>query len=225
MSDEFNTAEKFVEEFFIDLMTERVMSMYTGVQVSSTRGMQGSTLTARGSGPSRPTIEKRTKHRDDLANEKLIPSIFPDYILPLVSTVNHDSVPQDLEYTIVTAYLPKGIHAVRVDQDKITTLKFNNFNLGDRKIYGMLTPYKYLTRKKWKNSKIIPQSWTMNLTQSTLLNVMNIPHFETHQEVNACVKLLLSCYHGGYLWLYLRIIVDPMLIHRIIRLSMQGPDP
>jgi hypothetical protein len=30
---------------------------------------------------------------------------------------------------------------------------------------------------------------------------MKIPHFGRHQEVNACVKLLLSCYHGGYLWL------------------------
>jgi hypothetical protein len=65
----------------------------------------------------------------------------------------------------------------------------------------------------------------MNLAQSTLLNVMKIPHFGQHQEVNACVKLLLSCYHGNYLWLYHRITVDPTLFHRIIGLSMQGPDP
>jgi hypothetical protein len=43
--------------------------------------------------------------------------------------------------------------------------------------------------------------------------------------VIGCVKLLLSCYHGGYLWLYHYIIVDLMLIHRITRLSMQGTDP
>jgi hypothetical protein len=65
----------------------------------------------------------------------------------------------------------------------------------------------------------------MDLAQSTLLNVMKIPHFRRHQEVNACVKLLLSCYHGGYLWLDHRITVDPTLIHRITGLSMQGPDP
>jgi hypothetical protein len=65
----------------------------------------------------------------------------------------------------------------------------------------------------------------MNLAQSTLLNVMKIPHFGRHQEVNACVKLLLSCYHGGYLWLNLRIIVDLTLINHITRLNMQGPDP
>jgi hypothetical protein len=83
MSDEFSAAEKIVEEVLIDLMTERVMSMSAGIQASSTRGVQASPSTAHGSGPSRPTVEKRTKHRDDLANAKLIPSILPDYIPPL----------------------------------------------------------------------------------------------------------------------------------------------
>jgi hypothetical protein len=78
---------------------------------------------------------------------------------------------------------------------------------------------------KGKNSKIIPQPWTMNLMQSTLLNVIKIPHFGKIPEVNASVKLLLSCYHGDYLWLDRRIIVDLTLIHKITGLSMQGPNP
>lgn len=53
---------------------------------------------------------------------------------------------------------------------------------------------------------------------------MNIPHFIRHQEVNACVKLLLSYYHGRYLWLNCRITVDMTLINRITMLSMQGPN-
>jgi hypothetical protein len=81
---------------------------------------------------------------------------------------------------MVTAYLLKEIRTVRVQQDKITALKFNDFNLGDRKNYNMLAPYKYLTRTKGKNSKIIPQPWTMNLVQSTLLNVMKMSHFRRH---------------------------------------------
>ena len=139
--------------------------------------------------------------------------------------VSRESVPRDFEYTMVTVYLPKGICAVHAQQDNITALTFNDFNLGDRKNYSMLAPYNYLTRTKGKNLKIIPQSWTMNLAQSTLLNFMKIPHFGRHQEVNTCVKLLLSCYHGGYLWIDHRIIVDPTLIHRIVGMSMQGPDP
>jgi hypothetical protein len=171
--------------------------MSIGVQASSTRGMEASPSTSHRSGPSRPSVEKRTKNKEDLENVKLIPSIFPNYIPPLVGVVNRDSVPRDLEYTMVTVYLPKGICVVRTKQEKITTLNFSEFNLEDRKIYGMFTPYKYLTRTKGKNSKIIPQSWTMNLAQSTLLTVMKIPHFGRHQEVNACIKRLLSCYHGG----------------------------
>ena len=65
----------------------------------------------------------------------------------------------------------------------------------------------------------------MNLAQSTLLNVMKIPHFGRHQEVNAYVTFMLSCFHGGYLWLDRCITVDLTLIHRIIELIMQGPDP
>jgi hypothetical protein len=164
--------------------------------------VQASPSTARGARPSRPSAEKRTKHKDDLANEKLIPTIFLDYIPPLASAVNHDSVPREFEYTMGTVYLLKGIRIVREDQDKITVLNFSDFHLRDHNIYGMLAPYNYLTRTKGKNSNIIPQLCMMNLAQSTLLNVMKIPHFERHQEFNACVNLLLLFYHGGYLWLY-----------------------
>jgi hypothetical protein len=61
--------------------------------------------------------------------------------------------------------------------------------------------------------------------QPTMLNVMKIPHFGRHQEINACVKLLLSCYHERYLWLNYRITVDRTLINYITRLSMRGPKP
>jgi hypothetical protein len=122
MSEELSAVEESVKEVLIDLMTERVMServMSVGVQASSTRGVQASPSTAHGAGPSRPSAEKRTKHRDDLANAKLIPTILPDYIPPLAGAVSRDSVPRDFEYTMVTAYLPKGIRAVRAQQDKI----------------------------------------------------------------------------------------------------------
>jgi hypothetical protein len=156
MSKELNVAEKIVKEVLIDLMTERVMSMSAGVQASSTRTMQASSSTTRAARPSWSSVEKRTKHRDDLANAKLIPTILPEYIPPLDGTVNRDSVLRYFEYTLVTEYLPKGIHVVRTDQDKIAALNFSDFNLGDRKVYNMLAPYKYLTKMKGNNSKIIP---------------------------------------------------------------------
>jgi hypothetical protein len=89
----------------------------------------------------------------------------------------------------------------------------------------MLAPYKYLMKTKGNNSKIVPQQWTMNLAQYTLLNVMKILHFGRHQEVNYYVKMFLASYHGGYLWLNRQITFYPALINRITGLSMQGSDP
>jgi hypothetical protein len=227
MSDELSATEESVREVLASLRTERVMSergMSTGVQASSSRGVAASPSTAR-AGTSRAGAEVRTKHRHDEANTRIVPTILPAYIPPLSGEINRDSVPRDFDYTLITAYLPKGVRTYRADQDKVTALKCCDFNLGDRKAYNMLAPSKYLTKTKGRNPKIVPQQWTMNLAQSTLLNVMKIPHFGRHQEVTACVKLLLASYHGGYLWLNSRITVDPVLINRITGLSMQGPDP
>jgi hypothetical protein len=138
-----------------------------------------------------------------LANVKLIPSVLPDYSPALSSTVSHDNHLRDFDYTLITAYLLKGIHAVGPQLGQILTLKISDFNLGDCNNYGMLTPHKYLTKTMGKKLNIIPQSWTMDNSRSTILNVVKIPHFSKHQEVNACIKLLLSCLHGGYMWLVL----------------------
>jgi hypothetical protein len=106
MSGEHSAVEKSVEEIFIDLMDEKFMS--TGIQASTTGGFQASPSNARRS--SRTMTEKRSKHRDDLANVKQIPSVLPDYIPPLAGMISCDSIPCDFEYTLITVYLPKGIH-------------------------------------------------------------------------------------------------------------------
>jgi hypothetical protein len=89
--------------------------MSVGMQASSRGGVQASPSTTRGAGPSRTTTETRTKHIDDIANAKMILYILLVYIPPLSGKINHDSVPRDFEYTLITAYLPKGVHAVRAN--------------------------------------------------------------------------------------------------------------
>jgi hypothetical protein len=223
MSGEPNDFEKSVEEVLRKLMADRPVS--EGIQASSTRGLQASPSTGRRSTRINPVTEQRSKHHSDLANAKQIPSILPEYILPLAGTVNHDSIPHDFEYSVFTAYILKGIHIVGSQLGKIPLLKHNDFNLGDQKNYAMLAPHRYLMKTTRKKPHLIPQPWIKELAQSTILNVMKILHFGHHQEVNACVKLLLSCYHGGYLWLDRRITVDPTLIYQITGLSLKGPDP
>jgi hypothetical protein len=116
MSEEISALEESVKDILIDLMNKRVMFerlMYVGVQVSSTRGVQASSSTTHRAGPSRPSVEKRTKHRDDLANVKLIPTILLDYIPPLAGVVSQDNMLRYFEYPMVTMYLPKRIHVVQ----------------------------------------------------------------------------------------------------------------
>jgi hypothetical protein len=84
--------------------------MFARAKTSSTRGVKASPSTAHQSGPSQTMTEKQTKHGDDLANAKLIPSILPDYIPSLASAVSHDNILRDFDYTLITAYLLKGIH-------------------------------------------------------------------------------------------------------------------
>jgi hypothetical protein len=154
MSGDLSTVEKSVEEILIDLKDEKVLS--AEVHASSTRGVQASPSTAHRSGPSGTSKSKRSKHHNDLENVKLIPSILPDYIPPMVGMVIRDSVLRDFDYTLIATYLPKGICVVGLQLGQIMTLNINEFNLGDCKNYGMLTPHKYLTKKTGKKSKIIP---------------------------------------------------------------------
>jgi hypothetical protein len=109
----------------------------------------------------------------------------PDYIPPLAGAVSCDSVLRDFDYTLITVCLLKGIHAVGQQLGQILTLNISDFNLRDRKNYGILTLHKYLTKTMRNKSKIIPQQWTMDIARSTILNVMKIPHFGRHREVNA----------------------------------------
>jgi hypothetical protein len=86
----------------------------------------------------------------------MIPSVFPDYIPPLVGAVSRDSVPRGFEYALITAYLPKGIRTVGPHLGLIHDLKINEFNLGDRKNYVLLASHRYLKRTTRKKPKIVP---------------------------------------------------------------------
>ena len=60
---------------------------------------------------------------------------------------------------------------------------------------------------------------------SGLLNLLRIPHFGQSLELNAVVKVLLSCVHEGYLWLDRKIDLNVDVIHCIIDLSKVGTKP
>jgi hypothetical protein len=81
----------------------------------------------------------------------------------LAGVVSHDSVLCDFEYTLIIAYLWKGIHAVGPQLGLIPTLKINELNLEDRKKYVMLAPHRYLMKTTRKKPKIVSLSWIKDI--------------------------------------------------------------
>ena len=69
------------------------------------------------------------------------------------------------------------------------------------------------------------QAWIKKLAPSGLLNLLRIPHFGWSLELNAIVKVLLSCVRDGYLWLDRPIDLNVDVIHHITRLSKVDVDP
>ena len=76
-----------------------------------------------------------------------------------------------------------------------------------------------------KVEALTPQSWIASMQPSRLLNLLQIPHFRRSNEINVVVKVLLSCVHGGHLWLDHKVNITIDLIHQIIGLSKTGADP
>lgn len=43
--------------------------------------------------------------------------------------------------------------------------------------------------------------WSLGLKELGILRLLDIPNFGRSSEVNACIKQLLSCIHGGTFWM------------------------
>jgi hypothetical protein len=122
---------------------------------------------------------------------------------------------KDAKYPLVMPDIPDG---VIIDEDmlgKVSQLKYVDHDITDTTKFPELAPSEYLELKidPVMNQTIpVPKVWARGLERAGILNLFDIPHFDRSQEVNACVKMLLTCVHGGYLWLDRPISIDTDLI-------------
>jgi len=98
-------------------------------------------------------------------------------------------------------------YGVIIDQDmlgKVSQLKYVNHDITDISKFLELALGKYLGLKldPVTNQPIhVPKVWAKRLERVGILNLFEITHFFRSQEVKSCVKMMLTCVHGGYLWL------------------------
>jgi hypothetical protein len=138
------------------------------------------------------------------------------------------TVSSNAKYPLPIAPVPKG---VRKDEDmlgKVAKLNFMDHDITDMQKFPELARDQYLctktdpaTRKTWVEA----QAWASGLEKVGILKLFKIPHFRWSNEINACVKVLLSCVHGGTLWLDPPVSIDTTLIVRITGLRKAGEDP
>ena len=154
--------------------------------------------------------------------------IRPVYFPPRIAGAPEIALPKDFRYQLILPPLDK-----RVKEDgnlwrNMHAVKFADYNLGDTKLYPQFRRDRYLTvqrNTRTQRDEFVPMEHVQHLVKPGLLNLLEIPHFGRGPEVNAVVRMLLSCVHGGYLWLSNRIDINVDLIHRITGLSKTGNDP
>jgi hypothetical protein len=124
--------------------------------------------------------------------------------------------------------IPEG---VIVDEDMlgmVLKLKYVDHDITNTVKFPELASHHYFelrTDLTTNESILVPNVWERGLEQEGILNLFDIPHFGRSKKVNARVKFLLTCVHGGYLWLYRPISIDTNLSARITILPTQGQDP
>jgi hypothetical protein len=154
---------------------------------------------------------------------------FPhDYIPPRKDDAPPMTLPKNVNHTLVT---PKKLKGVIIDEDilgKVPKLRYVYHDIKDTMKFVELVPHLYLEMKvdpTTNQSRLVHQVWARGLECIGLLNLVYITHFGQRKEVNACVKFLLYCVCGGYLWLDRPISINISLTARIKILLTQGEDP
>lgn len=124
--------------------------------------------------------------------------------------------------------IPKGVIREGDILGLISTLKYAHHDITDEKKFPKLVPSKFLKKSISSETHMIviePHAWASGLQKAGLLNMFDIPHFGQSQGINVCVKMLLSCVHGGYMWLNKSVSINIDLIVRITGLLSQVQNP
>jgi hypothetical protein len=110
----------------------------------------------------------------------------------------------------------------------ISSLNFFDHDITDEQKFPELAREKYLCIKSVTSIGVIlleMQMWAIGIEKLGILNLLKVPHFGCILEINACDKLLLSCIHGGTLWIEPPMLIDTKLIVWITGIPKEGEDP
>jgi hypothetical protein len=107
-------------------------------------------------------------------------------------------------YPLVEPLIPGGVIVEGYMLGMILALKYVDHDITNEKKFPELVPNNFMMKSiSFETHMIIiePQVWARGLQKEGILNLFDIPHFGWTHEINACMKMMLICVRGGYLWL------------------------
>lgn len=184
-----------------------------------------------GAGPSKLVRQSpRHQHRikeQEIPQGRAMPFLLA-YVCPLRHEVPKSQLLSKASYPIPLLPMFEDVEEEGSLLGHVNDLKFQDYNLLNHIQFLQFQVDQYMAMTVnpiIKVEALTPQAWIAPLQPSRLLNLLQIPHFGHSNEINAVVKVLLSCIHRGQLWLDHRVDITIDLIHRITGLSKTRADP
>jgi hypothetical protein len=124
--------------------------------------------------------------------------------------------------------MPKILEGVKVDDEMVggvDTIRYSNHDVADVVKFLYLVPKNYL-ESKGEGPSGAPllelAQWILGLYNTSIVNLLHIPHFGRGKHINGCVKKRLERVHGGILWMDRPGHINVDLIATITRIPMDG---
>lgn len=156
----------------------------------------------------RPPFEEGT-HDAEVENSTPVDQSVP-YIYPRCEGVPPPWNPKG-KYTIHLSNIPDVVPLDGSLVGRLYELQFSYHDFHDDKKIPYFKPQYYMNA-----IVVVPnyppvlqfQQRALGLETSGITNLLDIQHFGRSNYITYCVKMLLSCVHGGYLWLNPNVSID-----------------
>jgi hypothetical protein len=130
---------------------------------------------------------------------------------------------------ITLPYLPTVVVTVNDMLGKVPKLRYADYDVRDAAKFPDLDKVTYLINigqiEPLGKPIMEPTQWTIELYNSGIMNLLDIPHFGCSKNVRPYVKQLVSHIDGGIMWMDRKIQIDVALISKIIGLPTFDAQP
>ena len=126
---------------------------------------------------------------------------------------------------MVTSNIPKGVTIQRDMLGNINKLLYEEHDFVKFPSFNVKNYMEMLCSTDGASIYLENMEWTLGFERFGIFLLMHITHFGRIVEVNTCVKKLLHCMQGGFMWIDMNISIDLNLITQITGLPKPRVDP